>query len=157
MDIQNKDLGKAVITVAKKVVYDSNQTYEKLTFVKYNGHVYLSKKDVPTNQPPTGSVDDEYWLDYEIKSYSATIGIAFTRSKEKPVAPTGGSYINPHPVEGQWKPAPYDGEFVLWYSIRRFNENEDIQDPAWSEPSLGDYDLDTLINILAERIEIIIE
>lgn len=157
MNIKNKDLGKAIITVAKKVVYDSNQAYEKLTFVKYNGHVYLSKKDVPTNQTPTGSVDDEYWLDYEIKSYNATIGIAFTRSKEKPVAPTGGSYINPHPVEGQWKPAPYDGEFVLWYSIRRFNENEDIQDPAWSEPSLGGYDLDTLVNTLAEIIRIIIE
>ena len=157
MNIKNKDLGKVIVTVAKKVVYDPNQSYEKLTFVKHNGHVYLSKKDVPTNQSPTGGVDDEYWIDYEIKSYSSIIGIAFTRSKEKPVAPTGGSYINPHPVEREWKPAPYDGEFVLWYSIRRFNENEDIQDPAWSEPSLGSYDLDTLVNILTERIGIIIE
>lgn len=157
MNIKNKDLGKAIVTVAKKVVYDPNQSYEKLTFVKHNGHVYLSKKDVPTNQFPTGGVDDEYWIDYEIKSYSSIIGIAFTRSKEKPVAPTGGSYINPHPVEREWKPAPYDGEFVLWYSIRRFNENEDIQDPAWSEPSLGSYDLDTLVNILTEIIGIIIE
>jgi hypothetical protein len=157
MDIQNKDLGKAIITVAENNVYDSQKTYERLTLVKHNGHVYLSKQDVPVNTSPTGELNDEYWLDYEVKAYSSIIGIAFTRAKDKPVAPTGGSYSNPHPVEGQWKPAPYDGEFVLWYSIRRFNENEDIQDPAWSEPSLGGYDLDTLVNILAERIGIIIE
>lgn len=157
MNIKNKDLGKVVVTVAKKVVYDSNQAYEKLTFVKHNGHVYLSKKDVPTNQPPTGSVDDEYWLDYEIKSYNATIGIAFTRSKEKPVAPTGGSYINPHPVEDNWKAAPYDGDGNLWYSIRHFNENVDIQDREWSDPTLGSYDIDSLVEILEDRIGVIIE
>ena len=157
MNIKNKDLGKAIITVAKKVVYDSNQAYEKLTFVKHNGHIYLSKQDVPVNTPPTGELDDEYWLDYEVKSYSAVIGIAFTRSKEKPVAPTGGSYTNPHPVEEQWRPAPYDGDNILWYSIRRFNENEDIQDHAWSEPALGGYGLDTLVDILTERIGIVIE
>lgn len=157
MNIKNKDLGKVVVTVAKKVVYDSNQAYEKLTFVKHNGHVYLSKKDVPTNQPPTGSVDDEYWLDYEIKSYNATIGIAFTRSKDKPAAPTGGSYSNPHPIEGNWKPAPYNGDGNLWYSVRRFNENVDIQDKEWSEPTLGSYDIDSLAEILENIIGVIIE
>lgn len=47
MDIQNKDLGKAIITVAENNVYDSKKTYERLTLIKYNGHVYLSKQDVP--------------------------------------------------------------------------------------------------------------
>lgn len=54
MDIQNKDLGKAIITVAENNVYDSQKTYERLTLVKHNGHVYLSKQDVPANTPPTG-------------------------------------------------------------------------------------------------------
>ncbi len=44
MDIQNKDLGKAIITVAENNVYDSQKTYERLTLVKHNGHVYLSKQ-----------------------------------------------------------------------------------------------------------------
>lgn len=69
------------------------KTYERLTLVKHNGHVYLSKQDVPVNTPPTGELDDGYWLDYEVKAYSSIIGIAFTRDKDKPAAPTGGSYI----------------------------------------------------------------
>ena len=76
MDIQNKDLGKAIITVAENNVYDSQKTYERLTLVKYNGHVYLSKQDVPVNTLPTGELNDEYWLDYEVKAYSSIIGIA---------------------------------------------------------------------------------
>lgn len=52
MDIQNKDLGKAIITVAENNVYDSQKAYERLTLVKHNGHVYLSKQDVPVNTPP---------------------------------------------------------------------------------------------------------
>lgn len=51
MDIQNKDLGKAIITVAENNVYDSQKTYERLTLVKHNGHVYLSKQDVPVMFP----------------------------------------------------------------------------------------------------------
>lgn len=77
--------------------------------------------------PPTGELDDGYWLDYEVKAYSSIIGIAFTRAENKPAAPTGGSYSNPHPVEGNWKAAPYNGDGNLWYSIRHFNENVDIQ------------------------------
>lgn len=157
MDIQNKDLGKAIITVAENNVYDSQKTYERLTLVKYNGHVYLSKQDIPVNTPPTGELDDGYWLDYEVKAYSSIIGIAFTRAENKPAAPTGGSYSNPHPVEDNWKPAPYNGDDNLWYSIRRFNENVDIQDKEWSDPSLGSYDIDSLVEILEDRIGVIIE
>lgn len=54
MDMQNKDLGKAIITVDENNVYDSQKTYERLTLVKHNGHVYLSKQDVPVNTPPYG-------------------------------------------------------------------------------------------------------
>lgn len=157
MDIQNKDLGKAIITIAENNVYDSQKTYERLTLVKHNGYVYLSKQDVPVNTPPTGELDDEYWLDYEVKAYSSIIGIAFTRAENKPAAPTGGSYSNPHPVEGNWKAAPYDGDGNLWYSIRHFNENVDIQDREWSDPTLGSYDIDSLVEILEDRIGVIIE
>lgn len=157
MDIQNKDLGKAIITVADGTVYNEKQSYERLVLVKYNGKVYLSKKDVGVGNSPTGGVDDEYWLDYEVKTYSSIIGIAFTRAENKPAAPTGGSYSNPHPVEDNWKAAPYDGDGNLWYSIRRFNENVDIQDKEWSEPTLGDYDIDSLAEILEDRIGVIIE
>lgn len=107
--------------------------------------------------PPTGELDDGYWLDYEVKAYSSIIGIAFTRAENKPAAPTGGSYSNPHPVEGNWKAAPYDGDGNLWYSIRHFNENVDIQDREWSDPTLGSYDIDSLVEILEDRIGVIIE
>ena len=157
MDIEEKDLGKAIVTVASPEIYDATQAYERLTYVKHNGHVYLSKQDVPVNTPPTGKLDDGYWLDYEIKAYSSIIGIAFTRAKDKPAAPTGGSYSNPHPIESNWKPAPYNDDDNLWYSVRRFNENVDIQDKTWSEPTLGSYDIDSLVEILKDRISIIIE
>nr|UWI39998.1 MAG: hypothetical protein [Bacteriophage sp.] len=157
MDIQNKDLGKAIITVADGTVYNEQQSYERLVLVKYNGKVYLSKKDVGVGLSPTGGEDDENWLDYEVKAYSSIIGIAFTRAENKPAAPTGGSYSNPHPIEGNWKPAPYNGDDNLWYSVRRFNENVDIQDKEWSEPTLGSYDIDSLVEILENRIGVIIE
>ena len=157
MDTEKKDLGKAIATVATPEVYDAEQAYERLTYVKHNGRVYLSKKDVPIGSSPTGGDNDEYWLDYEVKAYSSIIGIAFTRAENKPAAPTGGSYSNPHPVEGNWKAAPYDGDGNLWYSIRHFNENVDIQDREWSDPTLGSYGIDSLVEILEDRIGIIIE
>lgn len=48
MDIQNKDLGKAIITIAENNVYDSQKTYERLTLVKHNGHV-IRNGDKPVN------------------------------------------------------------------------------------------------------------
>ena len=36
MDIEKKDLGKAIATVATPEVYDAVQAYERLTYVKHN-------------------------------------------------------------------------------------------------------------------------
>lgn len=134
MDIQNKDLGKAIITVADGTVYNEKQSYERLVLVKYNGKVYLSKKDVGAGQLPTGDVDNEYWLDYEVKASSVIIGTAYTRAANKPDKPTGGSYNSPHPVEDNWKSEPYDGNNILYVSIRKFTEDGIKQDDNWSEP-----------------------
>lgn len=67
MDIQNKDLGKAIITVAENNVYDSQKTYERLTLVKHNGHVYLSKQDVPVNTPLRGNLMMDIGLTMKLK------------------------------------------------------------------------------------------
>lgn len=134
MDIQNKDLGKAIITVADGTVYNEQQSYERLVLVKYNGKVYLSKKDVGVGLSPTGGEDDENWLDYEVKASSAIVGMAYTRAANKPDKPTGGSYNNPHPVEDNWKSEPYDGNNILYVSIRKFTEDGIKQDDNWSEP-----------------------
>lgn len=134
MDIQNKDLGKAIITVADGTVYNEKQSYERLVLVKYNGKVYLSKKDVGVGNSPTGGVDDEYWLDYEVKASSVIIGTAYIRAANKPDKPTGGSYNSPHPVEDNWKSEPYDGDNILYVSTRKFTEDGIKQDDNWSEP-----------------------
>ena len=133
MDIQNKDLGKAIITVADGTVYNEQQSYERLVLVKYNGKVYLSKKDVGVGLSPTGGEDDENWLDYEVKASSVIVGIAYTRAANKPDKPTGGSYNSPHPVEDNWKSEPYDGNNILYVSIRKFTEDGIKQDDNWSE------------------------
>lgn len=100
MDIEEKDLGKAIVTVANPEIYDVTQAYERLTYVKHNGHVYLSKQDVPVGASPTGGDNDEYWLDYEIAAASCRLGRAYRRITDwNVVRPTGGSYDNPHPVE----------------------------------------------------------
>ena len=67
MDIQNKDLGKAIITVAENNVYDSQKAYERLTLVKHNGHVYLSKQDVPVNTPLRGNLMIDIGLTMKLK------------------------------------------------------------------------------------------
>ena len=134
MDIQNKDLGKAIITVADGTVYNEKQSYERLVLVKYNGKVYLSKKDVNPNSFPTGGIDDENWLDYEVKASSVIIGVAYIRAANKPDKPTGGSYNSPHPVEDNWKSEPYDGNNILYVSTRKFTEDGIKQDDNWSEP-----------------------
>ena len=56
MDIEEKDLGKAIVTVASPEIYDVTQAYERLTYVKHNGHVYLSKQDVPVGLPLRGVI-----------------------------------------------------------------------------------------------------
>ena len=139
MDIQNKDLGKAIITVADGTVYNEQQSYERLVLVKYNGKVYLSKKDVGVGLFPTGGEDDENWLDYEVKASSVIVGIAYTRAANKPDKPTGGSYNSPHPVEDNWKSEPYDGNNILYVSIRKFTEDGIKQDDNWSEPFVITY------------------
>lgn len=135
MDIQNKDLGKAIITVAENNVYDSQKVYERLTLVKHNGHVYLSKQDVPIGVSPTGGDNDEYWLDYEIAAASCRLGRAYTCNINYPNRPTGGSYSSPSPVEDEWKAEPYDCDYILWYSERLFTEDGRNQDAEWSMPA----------------------
>lgn len=135
MDIEKKDLGKAIATVATPEVYDAEQTYERLTYVKHNGHVYLSKQDVPIGVSPTGGDNDEYWLDYEIAAASCRLGRAYTCNINYPNRPTGGSYSSPSPVEDEWKAEPYDCDYTLWYSERLFTEDGRNQDAEWSMPA----------------------
>lgn len=135
MDIEEKDLGKAIATVATPEVYDAEQTYERLTYVKHNGHVYLSKQDVPIGVSPTGGDNDEYWLDYEIAAASCRLGRAYTCNINCPNRPTGGSYSSPSPVEDEWKAEPYDCDYTLWYSERLFTEDGRNQDAEWSMPA----------------------
>ena len=99
MDIEKKDLGKAIATVATPEVYDAEQAYERLTYVKHNGRVYLSKQDVPIGSSPTGGDNDEYWLDYEVSASSCRLGRAYTCNINYPNRPTGGSYSSHSPVE----------------------------------------------------------
>lgn len=142
MDIEKKDLGKAIVTVAEPEIYDKKLAYERLTYVKHNGHVYLSKQDVPVGTSPTGEVEDEYWLDFEISAASCRLGRAYYRITDwNPIRPTGGSYSNPHPVEDIWQPAPYNGNGILWYSERLFTEDGRNQDAEWSMPAQITYTL----------------
>lgn len=134
MDIEKKDLGKAIATVATPEVYDAEQAYERLTYVKHNGRVYLSKKDVPIGSSPTGGDNDEYWLDYEVSASSCRLGRAYTCNINYPNRPTGGSYSSPSPVEDEWKAEPYDCDYTLWYSERLFTEDGRNQDTEWSMP-----------------------
>lgn len=135
MDIEKKDLGKAIATVATPEVYDAEQAYERLTYVKHNGRVYLSKKDVPIGSSPTGGDNDEYWLDYEVSASSCRLGRAYTCNINYPNRPTGGSYSSPSPVEDEWKAEPYDCDYTLWYSERLFTEDGRNQDTEWSMPA----------------------
>ena len=144
MDIEEKDLGKAIVTVASPEIYDATQAYERLTYVKHNGHVYLSKQDVPVSAPPTGGDNDEYWLDYEIAAASCRLGRAYRRITNWNVArPTGGSYDNPHPVEEEWTAEPTSANGILWYSERLFTEDGRNQDAEWSMPAQLTYTLYT--------------
>ena len=144
MDIEEKDLGKAIVTVASPEIYDAMQAYEKLTYVKHNGHVYLSKQDVPVGASPTGGDNDEYWLDYEIAAASCRLGRAYRRITDWNVArPTGGSYDNPHPVEEEWTAEPTSANGILWYSERLFTEDGRNQDAEWSMPAQLTYTLYT--------------
>lgn len=135
MNIEKKDLGKAIATVATPEVYDAEQAYERLTYVKHNGHVYLSKQDVPISVSPTGGDNDEYWLDYEVSASSCRLGRAYTCNINYPNRPTGGSYSSPSPVEDEWKAEPYDCDYTLWYSERLFTEDGRNQDAEWSMPA----------------------
>ena len=135
MDTEKKDLGKAIATVATPEVYDAEQAYERLTYVKHNGRVYLSKKDVPIGSSPTGGDNDEYWLDYEVSASSCRLGRAYTCNINYPNRPTGGSYSSPSPVEDEWKAEPYDCDYTLWYSERLFTEDGRNQDAEWSMPA----------------------
>lgn len=144
MDIEEKDLGKAVVTVASPEIYDVTQAYERLTYVKHNGHVYLSKQDVPVGASPTGGDNDEYWLDYEIAAASCRLGRAYRRITDwNVVRPTGGSYDNPHPVEEEWTAEPTSANGILWYSERLFTEDGRNQDAEWSMPAQLTYTLYT--------------
>jgi hypothetical protein len=144
MDIEEKDLGKAIVTVASPEIYDAMQAYERLTYVKHNGHVYLSKQDVPVGASPTGGDNDEYWLDYEIAAASCRLGRAYRRITDWNVArPTGGSYDNPHPVEEEWTAEPTSANGILWYSERLFTEDGRNQDAEWSMPAQLTYTLYT--------------
>lgn len=144
MDIEEKDLGKAIVTVASPEIYDVTQAYERLTYVKHNGHVYLSKQDVPVGTAPTGGDNDEYWLDYEIAAASCRLGRAYRRITDwNVVRPTGGSYDNPHPVEEEWSAKPTSANGILWYSERLFTEDGRNQDAEWSMPAQLTYTLYT--------------
>ena len=144
MDIEEKDLGKAIVTVANPEIYDATQVYERLTYVKHNGHVYLSKQDVPVGESPTGGDNDEYWLDYEIVAASCRLGRAYRRITDwNVVRPTGGSYDNPHPVEEEWSAEPTSANGILWYSERLFTEDGRNQDAEWSMPAQLTYTLYT--------------
>lgn len=144
MDIEKKDLGKAIVTVASPEIYDATQAYERLTYVKHNGHVYLSKQDVPVGASPTGGDNDEYWLDYEIAAASCRLGRAYRRITDwNVVRPTGGSYDNPHPVEEEWSAEPTSANGILWYSERLFTEDGRNQDAEWSMPAQLTYTLYT--------------
>lgn len=144
MDIEEKDLGKAIVTVASPEIYDAKQAYERLTYVKHNGHVYLSKQDVPVGTSPTGGDNDEYWLDYEIAAASCKLGRAYRRITDwNVVRPTGGSYDNPHPVEEEWRAEPTSANGILWYSERLFTEDGRNQDAEWSMPAQLTYTLYT--------------
>lgn len=144
MDIEEKDLGKAIVTVASPEIYDATQAYERLTYVKHNGHVYLSKQDVPVGASPTGGDNDEYWLDYEIAAASCRLGRAYRRITDwNVVRPTGGSYDNPHPVEEEWTAEPTSANGILWYSERLFTEDGRNQDAEWSMPAQLTYTLYT--------------
>lgn len=144
MDIEEKDLGKAIVTVASPEIYDATQAYERLTYVKHNGHVYLSKQDVPVGASPTGGDNDEYWLDYEIAAASCRLGRAYRRITDwNVVRPTGGSYDNPHPVEEEWTAEPTSTNGILWYSERLFTEDGRNQDAEWSMPAQLTYTLYT--------------
>lgn len=144
MDIEEKDLGKAIVTVASPEIYDATQAYERLTYVKHNGHVYLSKQDVPVGTSPTGGDNDEYWLDYEIAAASCRLGRAYRRITDwNVVRPTGGSYDNPHPVEEEWTAEPTSANGILWYSERLFTEDGRNQDAEWSMPAQLTYTLYT--------------
>lgn len=144
MDIEEKDLGKAIVTVASPEIYDAEQAYERLTYVKHNGHVYLSKQDVPVGASPTGGDNDEYWLDYEIAAASCRLGRAYRRITDwNVVRPTGGSYDNPHPVEDEWSAEPTSANGILWYSERLFTEDGRNQDAEWSMPAQLTYTLYT--------------
>ena len=144
MDIEEKDLGKAIVTVASPEIYDVMQAYERLTYVKHNGHVYLSKQDVPVGTAPTGGDNDEYWLDYEIAAASCRLGRAYRRITDwNVVRPTGGSYDNPHPVEEEWSAEPTSANGILWYSERLFTEDGRNQDAEWSMPAQLTYTLYT--------------
>lgn len=144
MDIEEKDLGKAIVTVASPEIYDVTQAYERLTYVKHNGHVYLSKQDVPVGTAPTGGDNDEYWLDYEIAAASCRLGRAYRRITDwNVVRPTGGSYDNPHPVEEEWSAEPTSANGILWYSERLFTEDGRNQDAEWSMPTQLTYTLYT--------------
>jgi hypothetical protein len=144
MDIEEKDLGKAIVTVANPEIYDATQAYERLTYVKHNGHVYLSKQDVPVGTSPTGGDNDEYWLDYEIAAASCRLGRAYRRITDwNVVRPTGGSYDNPHPVEEEWSAEPTSANGILWYSERLFTEDGRNQDAEWSMPVQLTYTLYT--------------
>lgn len=144
MDIEEKDLGKAIVTVASPEIYDATQAYERLTYVKHNGHVYLSKQDVPVGASPTVGDNDEYWLDYEIAAASCRLGRAYRRITDwNVVRPTGGSYDNPHPVEEEWSAEPTSANGILWYSERLFTEDGRNQDAEWSMPAQLTYTLYT--------------
>ena len=144
MDIEEKDLGKAIVTVANPEIYDATQAYERLTYIKHNGHIYLSKQDVPVGASPTGGDNDEYWLDYEIAAASCRLGRAYRRiTNWNVVRPTGGSYDNPHPVEEEWSAEPTSANGILWYSERLFTEDGRNQDAEWSMPAQLTYTLYT--------------
>ena len=69
----------------------------------------------------------------------------FKRSVNKPIAPSGGEYGSPYPVDLTWHDGlPTDGQGSIWMSSRIFtSDGEDPEQSEWSNPILLQ-DSDTL-------------
>lgn len=101
------DLGKAGATA--EGTYNPESTYERVTFVRYEGALWLSKKDVPAGNAPAES--GEYWMlaARDGKSVSAGDGIEVTDNSDgtQTVSYTGVKTIIS-------ETAPNETENVLW-------------------------------------------
>ena len=158
MDIQNKDLGKAIITIAENNVYDSQKNLlNVLRLLNITDMFTLASKMFLLIHPLRGNLMMDIGLTMKSKLIVPSLVLLLLVLKINLLLQQAVLIQIRTPVEDNWKAAPYNGDDNLWYSVRRFNENVDIQDKTWSEPTLGSYDIDSLVEILKDRISIIIE